>query len=188
MVLYYVQYIPLEYISHLLPISPFLANSTQLVLTRQSGQAKLLTLPSYSVWQFRRRSHFPNEPLTHDFARFWIPCGKEPLRTPYMYVHGNRDLAKARDRTWKDLMNPAIGYTYVVGLLATTLIIYNAQYIKYFVLCMYYQVYKYLNSESSYIRDYRASPFYPKVSLQSDFFLKSLPSKLFVIYYDRLLF
>lgn len=75
-------YIILEYNpSHILLISLFLANSTRLVLTRQSGQAKLLTLPSYSVWQFRRRSHFPGEPLTHDFARFWIPCGKEPLRT-----------------------------------------------------------------------------------------------------------
>lgn len=52
------------------PISQFLLpNSTALVLVRQSGQAKL---PSYSVWQVQRRSHFPDEPLTHDFARFWI--------------------------------------------------------------------------------------------------------------------
>lgn len=51
-----------------------------------------------------------------------------------MYVHGNRDLARTRDRAWEDLMNqPLELVNYVVGLLATTLI-YNAQYIKYIML------------------------------------------------------
>lgn len=79
------------------------------MLTRESGKAKLLSLPSCLVWQFQRRSHFPDEPLTHDFAGFWIHVVRNgPVRSssPYMYVRGNgSDLARTRDRIWEDRMD-----------------------------------------------------------------------------------
>lgn len=35
-----------------------------------------------------------------------------------MYVHGNRDLAKARDRTWEDLMNQPLDKQYMLCCMA----------------------------------------------------------------------